>query len=112
MECHRFDIVFLDIRMPDMDGITVLKTIKQRWPECEVIIITGFPTIDTAKEAVTLGAYNYLVKPVSPGDVVGAAKEALRHKHWALRKIIRQKDGTEKIENRFWINELPAQFAR
>jgi len=80
-----FDIVLLDLRMPGMDGMSVLRTLKQRWPESEVIIITGYPTLETAKEAVTLGAYDYLAKPVGPAQVIEAANGALQHKHWALR---------------------------
>ncbi len=111
MECHPYDVVFLDLRMPDMDGIAVLKTIKHRWPESEVVIITGYPTIDTAKEAVRLGAYHYLVKPVSPIDVVKAANEALRHKHWALHKVQPGNDGSDPRERRDWTHGLPTQFA-
>lgn len=84
MEQQAFDVVFLDLRMPDLDGITVLRTIKSRWPECEVIIITGYPEISTAKEAVRLGAWDYLVKPLGPNDIVRAATAALTHKGWAL----------------------------
>ena len=69
MELQSFDVVFLDLRMPGPDGISVLREMKRMWPESEVVIITGFPTIKTAKEAVQLGAYNYLVKPVAPHDV-------------------------------------------
>lgn len=112
MACHSFDIVFLDIRMPDMDGIAVLKAIKQRWPECEVIMMTGYPAIETAKQAVKLGAYHYLVKPISPMDVVRAAKEALRHKRWALRKVTRQRNSEESAEHGYWTDQLPPQLAR
>jgi DNA-binding NtrC family response regulator len=72
--------------MPGMDGMTVLRTIKQKWPESEVIIITGFPAVETAKEAVTLGAFDYLTKPVGPDDVINAANGAVLHKRWALRR--------------------------
>jgi len=86
MEQRRFDVVLLDLRMPGMDGMTVLKTIKERWPESEVVIITGYPTIETAKEAVRLGAYDYLAKPVGPDEVINAANGAMRQKRWALHK--------------------------
>ena len=85
MEQHPFDVVLLDLRMPGLDGMTVLKTIKERWPESEVVIITGYPSIETAKEAVRLGAYNYLAKPVSPDDVVKVANGAMLKKKWGLQ---------------------------
>jgi len=84
MEQEPADLVLLDLRMPDMDGMTVLRALKQRWPESEVIIITGYPTIETAKEAVALGAYDYLAKPVGPEQVIDASRAAMQHKRWAL----------------------------
>jgi len=80
-----FDVVLLDLRLPGMDGMSVLKAIKEKWPESEVIIITGYPAVESAKEAVKLGAYDYLAKPVGPDDVINAANSAMLHKKWALR---------------------------
>lgn len=80
------DVVLLDLRMPGMDGMAVLKTIKQSWPETEVVIITGYPNIETAKEAVRLGAYDYLAKPVGPDEVINVANGAMTQKKWALHK--------------------------
>lgn len=85
MAVHPFDVVLLDLRMPGMDGMSVLKAIKEHWPESEVIIITGYPAVETAKEAVKLGAYDYLAKPVGPDEVINAANGAMLHKKWALR---------------------------
>ena len=82
MERTPFDVVLLDLRMPGMDGLSVLKTIKGRWPDSEVIIVTGYPSIDTAKEAVRLGAYDYLAKPVGPSNVLIATHGAMTHKKW------------------------------
>ncbi len=81
-----FDVVLLDLMMPGMNGMTVLKAIKQQWPTSEVIIITGYPAVDTAKEAVMLGAYDYLAKPAGPDDVINAANGAMLHKRWAMRR--------------------------
>ena len=84
MEQQAFDVVLLDVRMPGMDGMAVLKTIKQNWPDSEVIIITGYPTVETAKEAVRLGAYDYLAKPIGPIEVINATNGAMMQKKWAL----------------------------
>ncbi|MDO8293589.1 MAG: response regulator [Gallionella sp.] len=85
MELHPFDVVLLDQRMPEMDGMTVLKVIKEKWPESEVIMITGYPGVESAKQAVALGAYDYLAKPIGPDEVINAAQGAVLHKKWALR---------------------------
>ncbi len=86
MEQHPYDVILLDLRMPGLDGMTVLQTIKERWPECQVVIITGYPSIETAKEAVRLGAQNYLAKPVSPDEVIKATNDAMMQKKWGLQK--------------------------
>jgi DNA-binding NtrC family response regulator len=87
METKPFDVVLLDMRMPGQDGLSVLRTIKQKWPESEVVIITGYPTVDNAKEAVRLGAYDYLSKPVNPQDVINVTDGAITRKHWALHRV-------------------------
>jgi YesN/AraC family two-component response regulator len=80
-----FDVVLLDLRLPEMDGLTVLKRIKQQWPDSEVVVITGFPELETAKESVVLGAYDYLAKPVGPDEVINVTNGAMLNKRWALR---------------------------
>ena len=92
MQQRPADVVLLDLRMPGMDGMAVLKTIKQSWPETEVVIITGYPNIETAKEAVRLGAYDYLAKPVGPDEVISVASGAITQKKWALHKDKQQAD--------------------
>jgi DNA-binding NtrC family response regulator len=86
MQQQKFDVVLLDLRMPGMDGMTVLRTIKQNWPASEVIIVTGYAALETAKESVALGAFDYLAKPVGPDEVINATTSALLHKGWALRR--------------------------
>jgi DNA-binding NtrC family response regulator len=85
LEREPYDVVLLDLRMPEMDGMSVLRMIRSKWPEAEVVVITGYPSIETAKEAVRLGACDYLAKPVAPAEVIHAARGALARKQWTLR---------------------------
>jgi DNA-binding NtrC family response regulator len=86
MDQQTFDVVLLDQKMLGMTGMDVLKSIKARWPETEVIMITGYPELESAKEAVMLGAYDYLAKPVGPEEVIHAANNAMAHKRWGLHQ--------------------------
>jgi DNA-binding NtrC family response regulator len=52
-----------------------------------VVIITGYPTVDSAKEAVRLGAHDYVSKPVGPQDVINLTDAAITRKKWALRRV-------------------------
>jgi len=52
-----------------------------------VVIITGYPTVASAKEAVRLGAYDHVAKPVAPQDVISVTDGAMAHKQWALRRV-------------------------
>lgn len=62
---NNFNIVILDIRMPDIDGMEVLYKIKKIKPEIDVVIITAYGSLDTAIDAMKLGAYGYLLKPLN-----------------------------------------------
>ena len=87
MEEQPFDVVLLDLRMPGMDGMSVLKAIKERWPESQVVIITGYPSLETVKDAIQIGACDYLSKPVGPDEIIHAANGALTRKQWALQRV-------------------------
>jgi DNA-binding NtrC family response regulator len=63
------DVVFTDLRMPDMDGIALLREVKARYPEILVVVMTGYGTIETAVEAMRSGAYDYIVKPLQRDDL-------------------------------------------
>ncbi len=86
MGVDRFDVVLLDLQMPGMDGMDVLRTIKERWPRSEVVVVSGTPSIQTAKTAVKLGAYDYLTKPVVPAAVIRATTGAWVQKRWTIQR--------------------------
>ena len=60
---RHFDVALIDLRMPEMDGIELLKRLKQIEPDCEVVMLTGEATVETAVRAMKLGAYDYVTKP-------------------------------------------------
>ncbi|MDD5772453.1 MAG: response regulator [bacterium] len=73
-----YDLITLDLRMPEMDGITTLKAIKTYNPNVEVIVVTGFGTLDTAKEAIRYGAFDYISKPFDVEEVNRVVKKSIR----------------------------------
>ena len=77
------EVVILDVKMPGMSGVETLREIKQRYPLVEVIMLTGYATIETAIEGMKLGAYDYLMKPCDMDELLGKVGEAveMRRKH-------------------------------
>lgn len=73
-----FGLVFLDLKMPGMDGMDVLRRIKEDWPKIRVIIITAHGTIESAVEAMKLGAVDFIQKPFSPGEIRKSATLVLQ----------------------------------
>ncbi|MFP4159978.1 MAG: response regulator [Desulfobacterales bacterium] len=66
---HKADIAILDIKLKKMSGVEVLKQIRQARPEIEVLMLTGYPTLETAREAMSHGAREYLVKPIDKNEL-------------------------------------------
>ncbi|MCF8051748.1 MAG: response regulator [Desulfobacterales bacterium] len=76
LEGAAFDVLVLDLKMPGMDGLTTLQEIKKLGLFTETLILTGHGSIDTALEAMKLGAYDYLTKPCEIGELVEKIKGA------------------------------------
>jgi two-component system, NtrC family, response regulator AtoC len=74
-----FAVVLLDIKLPDMDGVQLLKHVRQDFPDTEVIMITGYPTIAGAVECIKLGALDYLVKPFRIDELEAVVQKARDH---------------------------------
>ena len=82
-----FDIVVTDIRMEDIDGIEILERVKSRSDHTKVIMITGYATVEVAREALGKGAFDFIAKPFKPNDlreVIIRAAEALGFKGLSL----------------------------
>lgn len=71
------DVVLLDIRMPNMNGMVATKEIKTRWPEIKVIILTTFDDSDYILNAINYGASGYLLKDINAESLIGAVKNAM-----------------------------------
>ncbi|HLO28441.1 MAG TPA: response regulator transcription factor [Anaerolineales bacterium] len=81
-----FDLVYLDIRMPDMSGLEVLKTIHAKNPELPVILFTAQPDLSSAVEALRRGATDYLLKPLKPQTIIDRTQTILADKQKERRK--------------------------
>ncbi len=99
---NQYDFILCDIRMPDMDGLQVLEEIKKRGLEVTVIMMSAYGTIETAIEAMKLGAYDYVSKPFKKDEIVLALKkaeerESLKKENLRLQDQIEKKYSFEKI---------------
>ncbi|MEW6530007.1 MAG: response regulator [Thermodesulfobacteriota bacterium] len=80
VEEQEFDVIILDQNMPGKDGITVLKELKKKWPHLEVVILTGYGSVDLALDGFELGAYDYTTKPIKLRDLEEKIGQAFRRK--------------------------------
>ena len=74
-----YDIVVTDVRMEGVDGLEVLRQVRARSPRTAVIMITGYATVDVAREALTLGAFDFIAKPFRLDDLRTAITRAAAH---------------------------------
>ncbi len=93
-----FCVALVDVRLPDGDGLQLAEKLKQRQPDSEVILLTGFASLESAAAAVRAGAWAYLVKPCSPDGLLLAVRQAVRHviqgeekRHLARRAMVAEK---------------------
>jgi DNA-binding NtrC family response regulator len=71
-----FDIAITDLKMDGMDGMAFLTEVKKRHPATEVIVITGFATMETAKESYQKGVFDFVAKPFKLGEILEVVKKA------------------------------------
>jgi two-component system response regulator AtoC len=112
MQHHAWDIILCDIRMPRMDGMALLKEVKEKELEGTIIMMSAYGTVDTAVEAMKIGAYDYVSKPFNADEIILTLKKAeererLReenirfreevHRDYGLANIVAQSEAMRKI---------------
>ena len=73
-----FDCAIVDVRMPDIDGLELLRRVRRTWPKMSVILLTGHASIELGVQGMELGAFEYLLKPVEIDELVDTVLRATR----------------------------------
>jgi len=102
LNLRAFDLVITDLKMPDVDGVQVMESAKQFYPEIEVIIITGYATINSAVKAMSRGAFYYMAKPIKLKElhdliVKAMEKTMLRREVGLLKQRIKVQQGVTQF---------------
>lgn len=96
-----FDVVLTDIRLPDSDGIQILKSIKEVSQKTQVILMTGYTDIKTAVSAMKMGAYDYVGKPINPDEILHTIEQSLKKKADKPDTVSSKKDKSETVDVSF-----------
>ncbi len=99
---QEFDVVLLDLKMPGLGGVETLRRLRSSGVTAEVVVLTGHPDVDTAIEAMKLGAYDYLTKPFKLSEVEAvlrraAEKRQLQEENTTLRRMVGRRDDASVI---------------
>ena len=94
---NRIDLILMDIRLPDTDGITLLQQLKEIEPDTEIIMVTAVKEIQTAVKAIKLGAYEYVIKPFAVDDVLTIISRALE-KGRLVREVTYLRSELERVK--------------
>ena len=107
---HHYDFVFTDLKMPEMDGVEVTKAVKNIRPDIDVIIITGYATVETAVETMKYGAMDYVQKPFSEDELLDLVNKSLIKRNEKIKdklrprvQIMRLSEKENNISNEFLI---------
>ena len=95
LEKERFDLILTDLKMPGMDGLDILRTVKEQDRDEEIIILTAFGSLDTAMEALTHDVFDYITKPFKKEQILFTVNKAMR---W--QRLKREAAATEELFGR------------
>ncbi len=92
MEQNNYDLVLTDLKMPEVDGITLIRWMRKSKPSIGIVVITGYPSQETIKEALELGIIDYVPKPFTPAVLTDVTHRALE---WIRGKVVEEKPKEE-----------------
>ena len=97
-----FDVVVSDIRMPDLDGMALLRGLREAAPDATVILLTAFGTVEAALEAIKAGAFDYVAKPLHLGDLLLTVRRAVEQ-----RRLVRENQRfRETLQDRYRLGNI------
>ena len=91
IQSHHYDFLFTDLKMPEMDGVEVTKSVKHLRPDIDVIIITGYASVETAVETMKYGAMDYVQKPFTDDELLAFVKKILIKRKDRIQKQLKPK---------------------
>lgn len=89
IKSHHYDFVFTDLKMPEMNGVEVTKTVKYMRPDIDVVIITGYATVETAVDCMKLGAMDYVQKPFTEDELLEFTQKSLVKRQDRIQKQLK-----------------------
>ncbi len=101
---HSYDFVFTDLKMPHMDGLEVTKSVKHLRPDIDVVIITGYASVDTAVQCMKYGAIDYVEKPFTENELLKFTKELLIKRKERIRNIVKTQIHVTNADNLYGLN--------
>jgi two-component system NtrC family response regulator len=104
----KYDLALLDLKLPEMDGMDILRIVKKDKPDVYIIVMTGYSTVKNAVEAMKLGAYDYLAKPFSDDELILAVEKAIENKRLKEENLALRKQLFEQFDFSNIIGEDPA----
>lgn len=96
---HSYDFVFTDLKMPEMSGVDVTKSVKHLRPDIDVVIITGFATVETAVECMKFGAMDYVQKPFTEDELLDFTNKLLIKRQERIKKMLKPKVHITHLES-------------
>jgi DNA-binding NtrC family response regulator len=73
-----FDILLIDVKMPERDGMYLIRAVKKQWPEVSIVVMSGYPTPETIAEGLQLGAEKFIAKPFTPDELLKIVRQVLQ----------------------------------